>query len=110
MSHLRSFWQFIRSHKYIVTLLLFAAYLAFVDDNSLVSRYERWQENSSLQDDIDHYRALYEAETARIDALDNDPTELERVARECYYMQRDDEDVYVVVSTDNDSTSHEATL
>ena len=95
MGRLLNIWHAIWRHKYAVTLLLFLVLLTFVDDDSFIVRYQRQQEIGHLHEEIDKYAAMYEDETRQLDALENSPEAVEKVARERYLMKRPNEDIYV---------------
>mgnify|MGYP000125585036 CR=1 FL=1 len=73
MDKLASLWSFVRKHKYLITLALFAVIIGFLDENSVVRRlgYERLNE------------------------LAVDSGAIERIAREKYLMKKPNEDIYV---------------
>ena len=71
--------------------------IGIVDENSWYVRYQRNMEISRLREQIDKYQAQYEADTRALNALLGNTKEVEKVARERYYMKRPDEDVFVFV-------------
>ena len=97
MGRLNSIWIFIRQHKYAFAVLIFLLIIGVVDENSLYVRYQRKMEIARLQEQIDKYQAQYEADTRQLNALLNDPKEVEKLARERYFMKRANEDVFVFV-------------
>ena len=99
MGRLFNIWHAIWRHKSVVTTLLFLALLTFVDDDSFVIRYQRRAVIGHLHEEIDKYAAMYESETRQLEALQNDPETVERVARERYLMKRPNEDIYVFEPT-----------
>ena len=104
MGRLLTFWNYIRRHKYLVAILIFLLIVGVVDENSLWVRYDRQVEIGNLRREIDKFQALYDAETAQLEALNNDPSAVERMARERYFMKRADEDVFVFVESDSLAT------
>lgn len=97
MSRLLTLWNFIRRYKYLVALVVFLLIIGVLDENSLYTRYQRRVEISNLKREINKYQLQYEAETAQLQALENDPAAVERMARERYLMKRPNEDVFVFV-------------
>lgn len=95
MSKLVSIWSFVRRHKYLITLLVFAVLVGLVDENSLWRRWEYSLEEHRLREEINKYRADYEESTRRLNELQADSSSIERVARERYFMKKPDEDIYV---------------
>ena len=50
MSNLLTIWEFIGKHKYLITVLAFAAIIGFLDENSAIRRigYDRWIRNIAV--------------------------------------------------------------
>ena len=84
-------------NKYTLTLIIAAVWMLFFDSYNVISQHKMQQTVNQLEDD----RAYYTKEIAMLQAqaqrLRTDPNELERIAREKYLMQREDEDVFVFV-------------
>ena len=76
MDKLASLWSFVRKHKYLITLALFAVIIGF-------------------RDEIEKYRKEYEENTERLNELAVDSGAIERIAREKYLMKKPNEDIYV---------------
>ena len=51
MDKLASLWSFVRKHKYLITLALFAVIIGFLDENSVVRRLGYAREESRLRDE-----------------------------------------------------------
>ena len=71
MGRLFTFWNYIRRHKYLVAILIFLLIVGVVDENSLWVRYDRQVEIGNLRREIDKFQALYDAETAQLEAGDD---------------------------------------
>ena len=95
MDKLTSLWAFIGRHKYLITLVAFAVFVGFFDQNSLLRRAGYMREESRLRDEIERYRTEYEENTARLNELKADSGAIERIAREKYFMKKPNEDIYV---------------
>ena len=96
MSKLNTLWGIIRKLKYVVVLFFIVLINGVLDDNSWMENYKRKQQIEQVKNEIAELRAQYEEDTRRYEARDK-ASELERVAREKYFMKRADEDVFVVV-------------
>ena len=103
MGRLLTFWNFVRRYKYLAAILVFLLIIGVLDENSLYTRYQRRVEIGNLKREINKYQSHYEAETAQLEALRNDPGAVERMARERYFMKRPNEDVYVFVSDSSET-------
>ncbi len=79
------------------TLLCVVLFVGVLDDNSNLNRYLHRKRLAQLQHEIEQFRQEHEYADKCIKELESNPHAAERVARERYYMKRDNEDVYVVV-------------
>ena len=95
MGNLLTIWEFIGKHKYLITILIFAAIIGFLDENSAIHRIGYTREISRLQSEIDKYRADYEENTKKLNELSSNPDAIEQIAREKYLMKKPNEDIYV---------------
>lgn len=96
-------WNYIRRYKYLAAILVFLLIIGFLDENSLYTRYQRNVEIGTLKSEIDKYQAQYEAETAQLEAMQNSPVAVEKMARERYLMKRPDEDIFVFITDSTQS-------
>lgn len=100
MGRLITFWGYIRKYKYVAAFLIFMLILGVMDENSLWVRHGRRAEIAALQREIDKYQVMYDDATAKLEALQNDPAAVERMARETYLMKRPNEDIFVFGNVD----------
>ena len=96
MGRLASLWMSVRRHKYAVTVLLFAILIIFIDENSLIRRWQLTREEATLRREVSRYRAQYEEDTRKLNELTTDSEAIERIAREKYLMKKDNEDIFVI--------------
>lgn len=95
MSKLLTIWNYIRRHKYMITVLIFIVVIGFLDENSLIQRVKYRSEISALNSEIEKYRKQYEEDTEKLKELTTNPEALEKIAREKYLMKKPDEDIFV---------------
>ena len=95
MSKLLTIWNYIRRHKYMITVLIFIVVIGFLDENSLIQWVKHRSEISALNSEIEKYRKQYEEDTEKLKELTSNPEALEKIAREKYLMKKPNEDVYV---------------
>lgn len=95
MSKLLTIWNYIRRHKYMITVLIFIVVIGFLDENSLIQRVKHRSEISALNSVIEKYRKQYEEDTEKLKELTTNPEALEKIAREKYLMKKPDEDIFV---------------
>jgi cell division protein FtsB len=104
MSKFHSFWAFFLRHKYIVTISAIIIIVGFLDENSIWNRHKRKAIMNRLQSEIQVNRSEYEKADKQLKALDGNHEALEKIARERYYMRRENEDVFVLVETETSET------
>jgi cell division protein FtsB len=93
---LLKFGRHFLSSTHLLILGLALVWMVFFDRYNLISQYKVRQQIENLHQDKAYYlKSLDEVDYA-YDRLFNDPEELERYAREKYFMKRADEDVFVV--------------
>ena len=95
MSKLMTVWNYIRQHKYLITVVLFLVIIVFLDENSLVQRAKQRKEIEALKVEIEKYRKQYEKDTETLKELTENPEALEKIAREKYLMKKPNEDVFI---------------
>ena len=95
MSKLMTLWNYIRRHKYLITVVAFLVIIVFLDENSLIQRAQHRQEINDLTTEIAKYRKQYEEDTERLKELTNSPEALEKIAREKYFMKKPNEDIFI---------------
>lgn len=98
MDRLRTLYKFVKPllNKYLITVLVFLAFIVFIDENNIIRRVEYEMQIREIKSEIRHYRKLSEDSQRKLDKLNSSKAELERVAREEYLMKKENEDVYIV--------------
>lgn len=81
-------------NRYFITTVLFLLLLLFIDRHDVATQLRLQRTVNRLENDLERYDEL--TAEARAEKLDME-TNRERFARENYYMQRDDEDVFIIV-------------
>lgn len=88
-------WFRFLSNKYVLLSLIFASWMIFLDSNSWIIHNELNQELNELEDNKNYYRNEIAKDKAVIEQL-QDSVELEKFARQKYFMKRADEDIYII--------------
>jgi len=81
-------------NKYFVVFIVFLVWVAFFDKHSFLTNYKLNQTLKSLETENLDYQNQIVATEAEIKEHNQD---LEKFAREKYYFQKENEDVFVVV-------------
>jgi cell division protein FtsB len=88
-------------NKYVFTPLIFLVWLAFFDKNDFIAEYTYKQQLKSLLKDKQYYLDEIKKNKEEMNELMSSPANLEKFAREKYYMKKDNEDVFVIVYKDD---------
>ena len=96
MKILTALFHFVLHHENWCFLVFFAIIVCFVDSNSLWERHYVWESTDNLRAEIDDYKARFQEDSLKLDALKNDPRQLVKVAREKYLMTRPGEDLFLI--------------
>lgn len=89
-------------NKFVVTIIVFVLWLLLFDANNLLDRWRDLRKFKSLQKDKEYYMQRIEEDRGKLEELRTDNENLEKFAREQYRMKRPDEDIYIVVSPDEE--------
>lgn len=87
-------------NKYFITGFLFVFYMLFFDQHSLKNHLRANSKIKEAEVYRDYYANIIETETKALEKLTHDPKEIERIAREKYYMKRKNEEVYIIKTLD----------
>lgn len=82
-------------NRYFLALVAFTFWMVFIDRHDVMTQFQLRGTVDRLENELveaDHKIAAEEAE--KLDMESN----RERFARESYYMQKDDEDVFIIVN------------
>ncbi|MAM17806.1 MAG: septum formation initiator family protein [Christiangramia sp.] len=88
-------WFRFFSNKYVLISLVFAVWMIFLDTNSWFIHHELDQEINELKDNKKFFQTEIANDKSIIKNL-NDSVELEKFARQKYYMKRENEDIYII--------------
>ena len=90
----KSWFKFI-SNKYIWVLLFFSTWMIFLDNYSYFDHHILDKQIEELQDNKKYYQDEIKKDQLNIKQLKN-PEQIEKYAREKYYMKKDSEDIYLI--------------
>jgi len=100
LEHLKKLVNIFRN-KYLTATLLFIIWIAFFDQTSLIYDIHLTQKEKQLKAQKIYYEKQTLAATEQLKELQTDPANLEKFAREKYFMKKANEDVYVLVDENN---------
>lgn len=93
-------WVRILGNKYVIILLLFLAWMVFFDTNSYFIHKELNDDINALEQTKDFYREEIDKDKRFIEKM-KDSDEVEKYAREKYYLKRENEDIYIIENEDS---------
>lgn len=88
-------WFQIVSNKYFLVTAFFIVWMLFLDNYSYLDHRLLNKEIDELEDNKEYYREEIAKDKEQIKKLKN-PAEIEKYAREKYYMKRENEDIYII--------------
>ena len=89
-------------NKYLLTILIFLVWLLLFDSNNLIARYKDMRELHKLRIDREYYLKRIVVDRQKLHELKTDNHGLEKFAREQYRMKKPDEDIYIILTPQED--------
>lgn len=86
----------ILSNKYFIAGVVFAAWILFFDENSISRHLKDRRQLSELVQQKAYYQERIEIDKRKYQELNRGNAELEKFAREQYYMSKPDEDIFII--------------
>lgn len=93
-------WFALASNIYVLVLTVFVIWMIFFDTNSLLIHLELRKEIRKLEKQQEFLREEIAKDKKIIEKL-SDPEELEKFAREEYYLKRKNEEIYLIEYQDS---------
>jgi cell division protein FtsB len=84
-------------NKYFLALFFFIVWVGFFDQNNIIERFQNFQELKKLSADKEFYQKKIAEDSERLKELKTNKENLEKFAREQYFMKKDNEDVFIIV-------------
>ncbi len=89
-------------NKYILTLLVFLLWIILLDPNNLISRVREVRYRNRLAREQEYYMERIEEDRRKLYELRTSNENLEKYAREQYRMKRPDEDLFIIVTREQE--------
>ena len=94
-------WGNIYKNKYFLAFVIFLFIILFFDDNNLLERFKLIGEKAELNAQIEYYEQEIEESKRKYIELKTDSKNLEKFAREEYFMKKDKEEIYILVEEED---------
>ena len=83
------------SNKYVIVLIFFIIWMLFLDNYSYIEHRFLDKEINELENNKKYYEEEIKKDKKNIKNLKN-PDQIEKYAREKYFMKKDSEEVYII--------------
>lgn len=93
-------WFKIASNTYVLILLFFLIWMIFFDTNSYLIHRELDGDIDALENNKEFYRSETDKDKTFIKKM-ADSMEIEKFAREKYYLKKENEDIYIIENEDS---------
>lgn len=84
-------------NKYFITIVIFLIWLLFFDRNNIIEIAKNMKHLKQLEKDKQYYIERIEKDSERLEQLRTNDENLEKFARETYFMKKKDEDLFIIV-------------
>jgi len=82
-------------NRYVIVSAFFIVWMLILDNNSQIEHRVLNKQIEELEDNINYYQTEIRKDSIRIKKLKN-LDQIEKYAREKYYMKRENEDIYII--------------
>jgi cell division protein FtsB len=93
-------WYLWLGNKYVIFMLLFVIWMFFFDANNYFFHKELSDDIKALEESKTFYKKEIEKDKIFIKKM-KDSSEMERYAREKYYLKKENEDIYIIEHQDS---------
>ena len=87
-------------NKYVLTLIIFFLWILLFDRNNLIERHRNLKKLHQLEKEKKDYIERIRKDKKQFDELRSSNENLEKFAREQYFMKKEDEDIFIVKEVD----------
>lgn len=88
--------NWISKHKYLFVTLTFLVIIVIFDENSLLKHFQYQREIMSLKSEYKELKEQHDDLVIKLNELDTDAAEMEKIARDKYDMQLENEDIFII--------------
>jgi cell division protein DivIC len=85
-------------NKYLLTIIIFVIWVVLLDSNNLISQHKEMKNLKKLRVEREYYVQRIEEDKRKLHELKTDDQNLEKFAREQYRMKKLDEDLYIILT------------
>lgn len=89
-------------NRYMITILIFILWLLLLDPNNIISRVKEVRTRNRLIREKEYYMGRIEEDKRKLEELRTSNDNLEKFAREQYHMKKPDEDLFIIVTPEQE--------
>jgi len=83
-------------NRYFILSVAFIIWMFFFDQNSFFVHRELDKQIRLLEMDETYFQKNLNKEKEKLNELNNNPAEIERIAREQHFLKKEDEDIFII--------------
>jgi len=83
-------------NKYLFVFLVYAVFVTFFDTHSLVHRWQTHEKIVEMDKELKFYKEEINTNKQKKNDLQSSKENLEKFAREHYFMKKENEDIYII--------------
>lgn len=83
-------------NKYTIVFVVFIVFVTFFDNHSLIHRWETHRRIVEMEKELKYYQKEIKDTRQKTNELRSNRENLEKFAREHYYMKKESEDIYII--------------
>jgi cell division protein FtsB len=94
-----SIWIKIRMillNKYLIVFVVYAVFVTFFDEHNLIHRYQSYRKIQQMEKEYKFYQDEIKTTKQKKIELQSSDENLEKFAREHYYLKKDNEDIFII--------------
>jgi cell division protein DivIC len=86
----------IRSNKFLIAIVFFVAWVVFIDSDNLIEQFSGRKRIRELEKEKQYYIEKIKEDSIKLNELKTNKKNLEKFAREQYFMKKENEDIYII--------------
>jgi cell division protein FtsB len=83
-------------NKYLIVFLAYSVFVIFFDQHNLIHRWQTDRKISQLEKEYNYYQNEIKSNKLKKFELQSSNENLEKFAREHYYMKKENEDIFII--------------
>jgi len=89
-------------NKYVITIIVFLIWIILLDPNNIITRVREVRTRNRLLREKEYYMERIEEDRRKLNELRTSNENLEKFAREQYRMKKPDEDLFIIVTPEQE--------